>query len=272
MWINAHDVVLDTDVWIRLGEAAMLWGMGIMLTEEEDAELIKLRVPWCVVFLLTNDFFSFDREYAEMQEAGLPMLKNAVWLCMKWHGVDVAGAKKMVAEETLKHEGQFQTMWKEYELAHAPLSSRIDEYLRGLAYQLSGNILWSTNCPRYNASYRYDPNAGLEKALSFAELAAAGHLEQVELDRGNSIVAEQIQPVAVNPEDSEDVSSPPIDVVDAKKRDSVIQDHLRPASSSSSSSSVYYGGQPVVNPVLQAALDPTVSFPQPLPGWLTETI
>jgi hypothetical protein len=238
----------------------MLWGMGIVLTEEEDAELIKLRVPWCVVFLLTNDFFSFDREFAEMQEAGLPMLKNAVWLCMKWHGVDVAGAKKMVADETLKHEGEFVRMWKEYEQSHAAVSSKIDAYLRGLAYQLSGNILWSTNCPRYNAAYRYDPNLGLEEAVTFGRLAADGLLQQDELDRGNDTPLEQVQPLTESTETSKVNAMPSLTGSTMDLVEPLVLRAMRPTTSSSSSSSVGYGTGPVVpSAVKLVVLDPGVS-------------
>jgi geranylgeranyl pyrophosphate synthase len=38
--------------------------------------------------------------------------------------------------------------------------------LDALAYQVSGNVVWSLNCPRYHPEYRYDPNAGIEDSLT----------------------------------------------------------------------------------------------------------
>jgi hypothetical protein len=144
----------------------MLFGMGMTLTKEEDAELKDIVYPCYAALGLANDYFSFDREYEELQQSEAKSLTNAVWLYMHWHDVDVPTAKSMVREATNKYEKQFQSMSETFRNTHAPLSDKLDCYLRALAYQISGNVVWSLNCPRYHPEHRYDANAGLEDSFT----------------------------------------------------------------------------------------------------------
>jgi hypothetical protein len=148
----------------------MLFGMGMTLAKEEDAELKDIVYPCYAALGLANDYFSFDREYSELQKSGAKSLTNAVWLYMQWHDVDVPTARSMVREATNKYEKQFQSMSEMFRSTHTPLSDKLDRYLRALAYQISGNVVWSLNCPRYHPEHRYDPNAGLEHSLTFKSL------------------------------------------------------------------------------------------------------
>ena len=134
----------------------MCWAMGLVITKEEDVELSKLRIPWSATLALANDFFSFDSEYAELKQSGKKRLKNAVWLCMRWHSINVSAAKAMVRDAAFQYEQQFHELCRDYRKANAPLSEKLERYLLGLQYQVSGNIIWSLSCPRYWPMNRYD--------------------------------------------------------------------------------------------------------------------
>ncbi|KAH6843366.1 isoprenoid synthase domain-containing protein [Chaetomium sp. MPI-CAGE-AT-0009] len=150
------------------GEALMLFGLGLTLTPEEDALLANITQPCYACFALANDYFSFDREWAEAQtHPGASKPINAVWLYMQWHGVGVALAKRLVAKASNRYEARFLELCERFRDEHKPISPKLDLYLRGLTYQVSGNVVWSLNCPRYYPEYRYDPNAGLEDTMTF---------------------------------------------------------------------------------------------------------
>lgn len=51
-------------------EALLLLGMGVTLTEEEDAQLEPIRKPGFIALALADDYLSFDREYLEFSESG----------------------------------------------------------------------------------------------------------------------------------------------------------------------------------------------------------
>jgi ophiobolin F synthase len=157
---------MDANVLNRLLEALLLFGMGVTLTEEEDAKLEPIRRPCFIAIGLANDYLSFDREYLELESAGLQTLNNAVWLHMQWHGVDVSVAKRMVLDKTRQHEDEFLENCTRYRRENNDISDKLNRHLEALAYQVSGNVVWSLNCPRYSPSYRYDPNAGIEDVLT----------------------------------------------------------------------------------------------------------
>jgi hypothetical protein len=145
----------------------MLFGMGMTLNKEEDAVLVDVVRPCYASLALANDYFSFDREWAEAQsKPGASKPINAVWLYMQWRGVNAAVAKQLVVEAANRYETRFLELCEQFRKDHAPLDPKLDRYLRGLSYQVSGNVVWSLNCPRYHPEHRYDPNAGIEDALT----------------------------------------------------------------------------------------------------------
>ena len=159
---------MDADILNSLLEALSLFGMGVTLTEEEDAKLEPIRRPCFIAIGLANDYLSFDREYLEFLEDSVESqkLNNAVWLHMQWHDVDVGVAKRMVLDKTRQHEDEFLANCARYRRENDDIPEKLDRHLQALAYQVSGNVVWSLNCPRYCPSYRYDPNAGIEDVLT----------------------------------------------------------------------------------------------------------
>ncbi|KAI1818647.1 isoprenoid synthase domain-containing protein [Poronia punctata] len=170
-------------------EAMMLWGMGMQLSPEEDQQLEPVIKPCYAALGLANDYFSFDREYAEFQESSSSSssssgshLTNSVWLHMQWHGVDVQSAKEMVLKATSSYEQDFLRRVDEFKRTTTTtthhLDPKLDRYLRALSYQVAGNVVWSLNCPRYHPDYRYDANAGLENLLTAKHFGNVEHHHQ----------------------------------------------------------------------------------------------
>ncbi|GAB1315557.1 geranylgeranyl pyrophosphate synthetase [Madurella fahalii] len=146
-------------------ESVMLFGMGMTLTTEEDNHLAEVVRPCYASLALANDYFSFDREWEEVQNGG-PAPTNAVWLCMRWHSVNVQTAKKLVRAAANRYEARFLELCEGFRRGNPICSEKLDRYLRGLTYQVSGNVVWSLTCPRYHPEFRYDPNAGIEDILT----------------------------------------------------------------------------------------------------------
>jgi hypothetical protein len=158
-----------------MAEALMLFGMGISLSNEEHEQMRPLAKACYAAFCLANDYFSFDRELDEQNETKHVKLVNAVWLYTQWYGVDIDTAKRMIRETTVEREHHFLELCDKYRVTNAPISEKIDLYLNALSYQVSGNVVWSINCPRHNPSYRYDLsqryNAASSPASSTMELS-----------------------------------------------------------------------------------------------------
>jgi hypothetical protein len=134
-------------------EALMLFGMGMTLSPAEDILLAPLRYPCYAALGLANDYFSFDREYALYIRSGRRQtLSNAVWLHMQWHDVSVDVARGMTLEATRKYEKMFLDVCREYKEKNE-VGEKVEKYLRGLAYQISGNVVWSLKCPQYEGGF-----------------------------------------------------------------------------------------------------------------------
>lgn len=143
----------------------MLFGSGISLTPEEDALLHDVVYPCHVALALTNDYFSFDREYDEHLRDPDNEPTNGAWLFMKWRGVDVATAKDLLRQAAIGYERQF--LQGRVEFLRRNRSPKLARYLQRLEHMVSGNVVWSLNCPRYHPAFRYhDPNAGIEGELT----------------------------------------------------------------------------------------------------------
>ncbi|KAF1941380.1 terpenoid synthase [Clathrospora elynae] len=141
--------IVDTGAnWV---EALLLFGLQISLTPEEDALLFHLRHPCYATLSLANDYFSFDVEYVEFLSSPQNSPRsfvNAVWLFMQWHGVDVDEAKEMTRLATIEYAERFLVVCSEFR-KKGEVSAKVDRYLRALAYQVPGNVIWSESCPRY---------------------------------------------------------------------------------------------------------------------------
>lgn len=145
----------------------MLFGMGIHLTPNEESLLKDIIHPAYAACGLTNDYFSFDREWSEREAtrkdsvAPEPM-KNSVWLCMGWHNFSALEAKEMVKREIIKCEDEFNNKRRTFLEANPAASDNIRKCLDGVAQMVIGNVAWSLQCPRYRTELRYDPNAAVE--------------------------------------------------------------------------------------------------------------
>lgn len=153
--------------------------MGETLSKEEDDLLAPIIRPCYASLALANDYFSFDREWAEYQSSsGDAAPINAVYLYTQWSSVDIPTAKQLVREAANRFESQFLESCEKFRKS-GKSNEKLDRYLRGLSYQITGNVVWSLNCPRYHPEFRYDPNKGLEDQLT-AERRNPPVVEQVE--------------------------------------------------------------------------------------------
>lgn len=123
----------------------MRFGMGILLTKEEEEVLAPITKPCFAALGLANDYYSFDIEWKEFQEAGPhkenPTMTNSVWLYMTWQSLPVAEAKEMTRQVVRKYEKDFQVQMNHFIADKEQCSPKLARYLKALAYQIPGNIV-----------------------------------------------------------------------------------------------------------------------------------
>lgn len=132
----------------------MRFGMGILLTKEEEQILAPITKPCFAALGLANDYYSFDIEWKEFQEVSShkenPTMTNAVWLYMTWESLSIAEAKQKTRQLVRKYEQDFQTQMNHFIAEDSRCLPKLARYLKALAFQIPGNIVWSLRCPRYH--------------------------------------------------------------------------------------------------------------------------
>ncbi|KAL4746901.1 hypothetical protein BDW72DRAFT_206953 [Aspergillus terricola var. indicus] len=129
----------------------MRFGMGILLSKDEQKMIEPLVKPCYAALGLANDYFSFDIEWEEFQrERDKTTMTNAVWLFMQWEGLDIQQAKERVREVTNEYEQQYLRNIEEFAAGPGKERPHLLEYLKAEGYQIPGNVAWSLRCPRYH--------------------------------------------------------------------------------------------------------------------------
>lgn len=104
---------------------------------------------------LQNDLWSWPKERDEAARKGDKYVINAIWILMREHQVDVTGAeeicRKLIKEFVAKY---VQTIKDTRE--DETLSKDLRKYIEAFQYAISGNVVWSRTCPRYNPAANFN--------------------------------------------------------------------------------------------------------------------
>jgi hypothetical protein len=130
-------------ILVRFVEAIMLFGMGVQLTDEDDASINDIVAPAYAALGLANDYFSFDREFQERESSrrdsmDLEPMTNAVWLFMQWYNMSILEAKDMVRRETVKYEDEFERKKREFLHSDPTPPEKLWRCLDGLSQMIIG--------------------------------------------------------------------------------------------------------------------------------------
>lgn len=125
--------------------------MGLTIPDNELKPCMKLARPGYIALALTNDLFSWEKEKAEAKAAGHESVFNAVWVIMRERDCDEEEAKKICAEE-IKMYVEKAVAFTEIVRDEVHYVSRdMKVYLEAVLLTISGNLVWSMHCPRYNS-------------------------------------------------------------------------------------------------------------------------
>ncbi|KAJ7020837.1 isoprenoid synthase domain-containing protein [Mycena alexandri] len=109
---------------------------------------------------LTNDYYSWDKEFAAHAAAGgHGRVYNCVALIMVKYNCDIDTARELLRERIQGYERQFQEMWLDWEengvVVEAEDEGNVDVervrcYVRAAMFATSGSAYWHARAPRYN--------------------------------------------------------------------------------------------------------------------------
>ncbi|KAK8061886.1 Fusicoccadiene synthase [Apiospora phragmitis] len=138
--------VIDAGELIWFG--TLTFGMALTIPEQDIPACMELARSGYAALGLTNDLYSWDKEREAARSLGQSYVFNAIWVIMKEHGVGEEEAKRMCSGEIQKYVRQYRQDVREAG-AHMRLAKDTKTYLEAVMYSISGNLVWSIDCPRY---------------------------------------------------------------------------------------------------------------------------
>lgn len=157
----------------------MRFGMDIVLTKEEENLTASIVKPCFAALGLANDYYSFDIEWKEFQQEKnaeeTSTMTNAVWLYIQWEDLSIDAAKEKVRQVVRNYEQEYQQQMNAFIVDKEQCPPHLAEYLRALAFQIPGNIVWSLRCPRYHPESCAEGDSLLRSGLD--DKSKAGYLQ-----------------------------------------------------------------------------------------------
>lgn len=104
---------------------------------------------------LQNDLWSWPKEKDEAARKGDDYVINAIWVLTQEHKVDVDGAKEICRQLIKEHVAKYVETIKKTRNDES-LSRDLRIYIEAFQYAISGNVIWSLTCPRYNPAANFN--------------------------------------------------------------------------------------------------------------------
>ncbi|KAF7168670.1 hypothetical protein CNMCM5623_001610 [Aspergillus felis] len=138
------------DIGRELLLAQAAFACNAHLSEPEMKVFDKLIGLYSDHISLTNDLYSFDKEYSDHCRTGAVLI-NAVDVVRKIHRVSESIAKQLVRESILEMETEFSEEFKRLKLSRE-LSEGQQRFVEALALCLVGHIFYSATSGRYGGA------------------------------------------------------------------------------------------------------------------------
>lgn len=168
----------------------------------------ELVLPAVIAASLTNDLFSYEKEYEAAQAAGHPDVVNALWVLMSEHKISLEEAKAMCRIRIKKEVAQYVHIVRKTQ-SRGDLSSDAKRYIGLMQYSVSGNVVWSLQCPRYHRSMQYNERQLLREKYGVAKYPAtyqlAGQNKRARMDSLHTFNARKKMSAGVCPDVDEGI-------------------------------------------------------------------
>jgi ophiobolin F synthase len=128
-----------------------LFGMDISITKAESDSVKDIFQSIDRALVLTNDYWSFDREYAISKKTGAGRIVNAVELIMRRQKLSIDEARQVVRGLIIQHEQDFVQKKEEFYTINPGISISLRRFIEVGGAIIAGNHYWCTQCPRHHS-------------------------------------------------------------------------------------------------------------------------
>ncbi|CAI7646058.1 unnamed protein product [Penicillium glandicola] len=143
------------DIGTMFWYGMVTFGMGISIPKEELEMCHELASTAYLNLGLTNDLYSWQKEYETAVAMGRDYVANIIGVLMQERKVSEEVAKEICREKIKVTIVDFRKIVADTN-ARDDVSLDTKRYLEGLLYSLSGNLVWSIDCPRYHRWSSYN--------------------------------------------------------------------------------------------------------------------
>uniref|UniRef100_UPI0035CD3D5D Fusicoccadiene synthase n=1 Tax=Phomopsis amygdali TaxID=1214568 RepID=UPI0035CD3D5D len=131
------------------------FGLGLHIPDHELELCRELMANAWIAVGLQNDIWSWPKERDAATLHGKDHVVNAIWVLMQEHQTDVDGAmqicRKLIVEYVAKYLEVIEATKND-----ESISLDLRKYLDAMLYSISGNVVWSLECPRYNPDVSFN--------------------------------------------------------------------------------------------------------------------
>ncbi|KAI1195542.1 putative geranylgeranyl diphosphate synthase [Nemania serpens] len=150
-YIKYRMIDIGTMFWYGM----VTFGMAITIPEDELDLAHELANVAYLNLGLTNDLYSYQKEYETAMALGQDYVVNVIWVLMEEHGISEEEAKQRCRERIKQTIVDFRQVVRDTN-ARTDVSTETKRYIEGMLYSLSGNLVWSIDCPRYHTWSSYN--------------------------------------------------------------------------------------------------------------------
>jgi hypothetical protein len=122
--------------------------LALTIPEDELELCFNIARPGYAGISLANDLYSWKKEKAAAEDAGLDHVFNAIWVIMKERSVSEEEAIALCKEKIIEDMSTFNDIMDDLDTRR--LSRDTVTYLEAVRCSYIGNLVWSIYCPRYN--------------------------------------------------------------------------------------------------------------------------
>ncbi|KAK8129662.1 hypothetical protein PG999_002042 [Apiospora kogelbergensis] len=189
------------------------FGMGLNISDEELQLVRHIFEPAESALVLTNDYWSWEREHNAWVTNG-PRIVNSIEVLSRHRGISFDEARDVVRKMIAEYEAEYLKRKDAYIQNHPSLSSTLQKFIEVCGLVVAGNHYWCANCPRHHA---------WKKVISRNAIARDTGSIPPTVDVGAD-VSSSLDTNSLTPDDTERSSA--VDVASATSATSVSDDSL----------------------------------------------
>lgn len=140
---------------LRFWFGLVTFGLGLHIPEHEVQLCRELMANAWIAVGLQNDLWSWPKERDAAKQHGKDHVVNAIWVLMQEHRTDVDGATQICRELVVEYVAKYLKVIEATKNDES-ISLDLRKYIDAMLYSISGNVVWSLECPRYNPEVSFN--------------------------------------------------------------------------------------------------------------------